>query len=269
MAHFAVFGNGPVEFVAQGHRYSIPLSAIYFDERGAINASNWSLYGSLGSGQSDLNGWLSYLVGRGVLTLAKRPAPLPALTIAAKDPGAFGNSIAVTFANVKPNTAAPEETTADVTINVTQIYTGLSLQNLASRIGTSQGGGDPPRLVHLSSTTGSSVTVQPATPFDTSGQVAFKDAFTLELGTGVPKNTKQPATVSVQDVDSGTFTLVTRWTDTKNIQLQDIQKTFGFFVDVAPASGGFKPPAEGTVVLSGGADAISAAKAQAIVIASS
>ena len=40
-------GSGPVSFTLQGRQVSIPLSALYFDARGHLNADRWPGYANL------------------------------------------------------------------------------------------------------------------------------------------------------------------------------------------------------------------------------
>ena len=142
MVNIPALGGSPVAFTdADGNQREIPLSQLYFDDHG-INASNWPPYYSY---KPIVDPWLAWLVAQGLVFAGTEAAGKPALVIAAREKGAAGNAISVTFANPTPN-ADPKAATVDVTVTARQSWSLLIAASLESVLGTGPGTGARPGL---------------------------------------------------------------------------------------------------------------------------
>ena len=145
MVNIPALGGSPVAFIdVNGNQREIPLSQLYFDSHG-INATNWPPYYSY---KPIVDPWLAYLVAQGMLVPGSQPAGKPTLIIAAREAGAAGNAVSVTFANPTPN-ADPKAATVDVTVSARQSWSWLTAESLESVLGTGPGTGSQPGLVFL------------------------------------------------------------------------------------------------------------------------
>jgi hypothetical protein len=145
MVNIPALGGSPVAFTdINGNQREIPLSQLYFDTHG-INATNWPPYYSY---KPTVDSWLAYLVAQGLLVPGTQPAGKPALVIAAREAGAAGNAVTVTFANPTPN-ADPKAATVDVTVTARQSWSLLTATSLETVLGTGPTTGTQPGLVFL------------------------------------------------------------------------------------------------------------------------
>jgi hypothetical protein len=267
MVNIPVLGGAPVAFTADGNQREIPLSQLYFDSNGNINATSWPLYSTY---QSIVDPWLAYLVGQKLLTPGAVPAAKPALAISAREGGAAGNAVSVTFANPMPN-ADPKAATVDITVSAIQNWSLLRAENLESILGTGPGTGSQPGLVFLKPPAPNAGTMPRAGTVAAAGtppELAIKKqgsgtAFTLKpLFDGPDPADAALLTVTVKDVDTtnNSFSLVANWTKSKTgVSLQDLldppHNPFAYLVNFAAPSGGLiGPPNAGTITLQGGAD---------------
>src|SRR5258708_2478566 len=145
MVNIPVLGGSPVAFAdADGNQREIPLSQLYFDSNG-INATNWKPYLTY---RLIVDPWFAYLVAKKLSS----PGPLPprnqAMVISAREAGAAGNAVRITFDNPTPN-PDPNLATVKTTVSATQSWSGLTADSLASVLGTGAGTGSQPGLVFL------------------------------------------------------------------------------------------------------------------------
>jgi hypothetical protein len=257
----SVQGTGPVAITtAKGAHLTIPLSALTYSQ-GAITISGWTAPDS--DTQTAAQNWASYLLGQSDLAPAPSPttAPAgPAFLLEATHPGLLSSQISVAISGV---TAAnpPDASTIDMTVSVTNAYSGLTLATLGSTIGTSEGGGSQPGLVFLSSADPpSDLPVGSASAVEFSGDppkavIACGNGtqFTLtgvaDIGTGTTFTVEVPAPVA------GKFELDVVWslavTDKKPSELPAL---FQSVVKITAPSAGFGVPKELTYPLTNGAD---------------
>src|SRR5436309_7350705 len=135
MASTPVAGTGPVEFMdaTTGKQLSIPLSVLAF-KNNQIDASSWPLYNQY---KPEVDALLAYMVKSGALTPGATPPPQPALMLTAKQSGALGNNIQVTFKNVGADPNDPDK--FDATMTETDKWQGLTKDTIQNVIGTSAG----------------------------------------------------------------------------------------------------------------------------------
>jgi hypothetical protein len=266
MVNIPALGGSPVAFTdANGNQREIPLSQLYFDSKG-INASNWPPYYSY---KSIVDPWLAWLVAQEMLVPGTQPSGKPALVIAAREAGAAGNAVSVTFVNSTPN-ADPNAATVDVTVSARQSWSLLTAASLESVLGTGPGTGSRPGLVFLTGTVPAAGTIPVAGNVPAAGKPAEfaipkqggGTAFTLEALFNADADAAAAAllTVTVANVDAtrGSFSLVVDWTKSQNaVSLDDLlnKSPFSFLASFAAPDGGLiGPPNTGTITLQGGAD---------------
>jgi hypothetical protein len=267
MVNIPALGGSPVAFTdVNGNQREIPLSLLYFDDHGVINASNWPPYYSY---KPIVDPWLDWLVAQQMLVPGTQPAGKPALVIAAREPGAAGNAVTVTFANPTPN-ADPKAATVDVTVTARQSWSLLTATSLESVLGTGAVTGSQPGLVFLTGPAPDAGTIPVEGTVKAAGSPAEfaipkegdGTAFTLEALFNSDADAADAAllTVSVANVDAalGSFSLIVDWTKSQNaVSLDHLQNKnpFAFLVSFAAPDGGLiGPPNAGTIALQGGAD---------------
>jgi hypothetical protein len=269
VVNIPVLGGSPVAFTdPDGNQREIPLSQLYFDSNGNIKASNWPPYSTY---RSIVDPWLAYLVAQKLLTLGAMPASKPALVISAREPGVAGNAVNVTFANPTSN-PDPNLATVDTSVSVTQSWSGLTAERLASVLGTGAGTGSQPGLVFLKPPPPAAGTMPAAGPVAASGTgpVNFdipkeggSTAFRLQPLFNDPQEADDAKllAVTVGDVDATnkSFSLVVTWTKSKTASLHDLitntSNPFAYVVSFAAPAGGLAgPPNAGKITLQGGAD---------------
>lgn len=278
----AVLANGPVGFTnAQGQQVSIPLTDLYFDDKGAIQADKWVPFNT-SPDQASIASWLKHLVKSGDLVkdptppLPPPPPPPPtaAMLIAARDKGVEGNSIQIVVSGIRPDPADSTKTIFDVKVTETDTYTGLTAATIQQKLGNAAGAG----LVFVSS-------LNPGTPIAGPSQLVWDgvaansakatikkadntDAFELTAKRAGADGANTAVTITIEDPVAETFTLVALWTKTATgIEVADLGTNFDYEITVdPPVSGGtILVPASGTIVLSGGADAMGPVAASAVV----
>ncbi len=284
MPKTVVLGNGPIAFTEQGGQMLlIPLSVLTLDGN-TIQAN--PPYNTV-----EILQWLQYLVNTGFLTAGSAPAPKPAMSIQAVDPGPAGNNIQVIFSNIVPDPADPtnaDKTSFDASITETDTYNGLSFDSaspsfIQTVLGTETITGTTPGLVHIKDAdtpslpkagiyplTGGDPTTKSSAPIpgNPSGNAFHVEAKKVDQD---GDNTK--VTISNVDSSAKTFTLIAVWTQTvagiKRGGLPGALQGNQYEINVAkPTGGDFAIPAPGPIGLSGGADARPASNASAIAPAS-
>ncbi len=271
MARTPALFNGPIDFtdLASGKQISLPLSSVFFD--GSSVKAEGDVYVAH---KAAADAWLAYLAGTGLLAADKSPPAVPAMVITAKDAGASGNFIQMTFKNFVPD-ADPANTKFDTVVSEVDTYTELKPATIQDTLGAAAGAGKQPGLVFVP---GGAVTDMPAAVPETSmsGDPATLpipknsgpgNAFTLQAKAAGADGALTKITIKDVNIAASTFTLIASWTKPKtSIKASQIQSNFAYEIVVAPPSGGtLAPPAPGTVALSGGSDALArpAAKASA------
>lgn len=266
MVKTPALGGSPVAFTdSNGNQREIPLALLFFDQHG-INATHWPGYYSY---QSIVDPWLGFLVAQGLLAPGTVPAGKPALEIAAREAGAAGNAVSVTFANPAAN-ADPNAATVDTTVAAQQRWSLLTAASLADLLGTAPGGGSQPGLVFLVAPPPAAGTMPVAGTVKAEGapaQFAIPKqgggtAFTLEATFNDANDAADAAllTATIGDVDAAnnSFSLTVNWTKSQNaVTLHDLvaANPFAFLVNFAAPTGGLiGPPNAGTMTLQGGAD---------------
>jgi len=286
-----VLGSGPVGFTDKdGNQKFIPLSALYFDDKGIQVDGKLPLYNT--DNKSIVDSLLERLVAGGFLTPAPNEPPKPAMILKAANPGAAGNNIQVTFSNI-----APDKMKFDATITETEAYEGLSFDSQSANfiktvLGTEKPENSKGGLVHILEVDQPTFPPQAGTyelklPKDKSNDEdntknafvkiqASSTTFTLEARKPGKDGESTKVTIDLNSINDSakTFDLKVVWTQTvTGITLGDLSKKLagsGYLITVElPKKGGeFMIPAPGTVVLSGGADKKEAEAASATVFAS-
>jgi hypothetical protein len=253
----------------------IPLSALYFDDKGNLNAERWPRYNEF---SDEVKALCARLVKQGTLRPGKAPPGKPAFLATAVTPGGSRVLIEIEISGVTPDDKTPENSTTDFTVTETDTYAGLGIAKLTETIGTAANGGNRPGLVYVSSA-GAPALPQAMTPavkmygdpatVDIPANSGGGTAFTLKTRSGGADAAQ--TTIEIRDVDvtNQTFTLVARWTKTSNaVAMKDLATSFGYVTEIKAPAGGYLAPAAGKIVLSGGADAVAldAVKASATVL---
>ncbi|MEO8714662.1 MAG: hypothetical protein ABI369_06590 [Acetobacteraceae bacterium] len=266
MVNIPALGGSPVAFTdTNGNQREIPLSQLFFDSNG-INATNWASYYVY---KSIVDPWLAYLVAQALLAPGTVPTGKPALEIAAREAGAAGNAVSVTFANPTPN-ADPNAATVDTTVAARQSWSLLTAASLSSVLGTGPGTGSQPGLVFLTGAAPAAGTMPVAGTVAAAGSPAEfvipkqggGTAFTLEalFNTAADAGDAALLSVTVPNVDTtnNSFSLVVNWTKSHAAAtVHDLVNAnpLGFLVSFAAPSGGLiGAPNAGTLALQGGAD---------------
>jgi hypothetical protein len=275
MAHVTAVGPGPVRFTdANGTQIEVPLWEIVFDDD-AVSTTG------LHASAPGLADWLAYLATTGRISPGTAPAKL-ALEFVASSPGAYGNGISITTTTVQPPTTPRK---ADITVKVTDRYPDLTvdvLLHLDDVLGTSAKDGTKPGLLRVSGPMPADLTLPNVGGKQGSGTPV---TWTIATGSGTNKLVLEAASPGA-DFDKGTttvsiepgtapqsVTLVITWSATAaNAKDGDGIGTldaFAFLVTVGgnPAPTKVTLPLDGTVVLSGGTDAVDARPAKASLLA--
>ncbi|HVZ53968.1 MAG TPA: hypothetical protein VG986_18510 [Pseudolabrys sp.] len=245
---------------AKGAHLTIALSALTYSQ-GAITISGWTAPDS--DAQTAAQNWANYLLGEGEL------APVPPVTTApgvaflleAAHPGAMSSNVSVTISGVTKRNP-PDASTLDMSVSVTNKYTGLKLETLGSTIGTTAGGGSAPGLVFLSSADPpTDLPVKSASPVAMSGATPKADiaagtgtAFTLtgvaDIGPGITFTVAVP-----NDPVAGVFEIDVTWSlSVTNKRPSELPALFQSVVKITAPPAGFGAPVEDTYPLQGGAD---------------
>jgi len=274
----AVLTSGPIGFTdsRSGGQLSIPGSAIYFDNTGAVKADQWPLYVA---NQVIIDAWLPYLAQRGVILPAPTAPSAPAMVIKAKAPGSSGNFIQIGFSNIRPDPNHSGVDIFDVTVTETNTYTLLTPSTIKEILGTAPSTGKQPGLVYVSSA--GDPKLPKAGEYTLSGDPATRDidknagtdaAFTVNAKSSGDDGARTKVTIKDVDSNANTFTLVATWTKTvEGIEVKVVEINFAYELTVSPPEGSttLAVPAPGTITLSGGADTTSAVPASVTVAANS
>lgn len=277
MATVAALGDGPIVYVNElGLQVSVPLSSIQFDGNAIVTTP------ATPAG-SRLDLWLKYLVKQGRLrrsTTAAAP-PAPAIVFTAVSQGSQGNHIEVAAREV-PGIPAGTPAQVDLTVKASDHYTGLTLANIESVLGTgapTPTTGSQPGMFRVRTIGPGGAPKDGALVPDTGGLRADDTAATPRASfTVVPRGAGSDvagATTTAKVTNRGaTFDLDIEWTVTVTAVLaaELVDPTlatrlapFAFVVGVsAPLVAGvptYKMPAAGKILLSGGADPAKASSA--------
>ena len=276
MTRTPVVGQSPLSMSIKGQYVMLPLSALFFEDNGEINATLWPSYADPDT-KSAVDAYLGRLILRGTLRPGAKPTAKPAFLAKAVSGGAAAQ-IAIDIANVTPDAADPSESAADFTVTETNTYIGLLPAKLMETIGTAAGGGTRPGLVFVTSAQvdlpkGGVYPMGVANAGDAAGvdvpaALGAGSAFTLQ--TRAKGADAVLTAIEIKDVDTaaGTFTLVANWTKTAAaLKMKVLADTFAYSMAITAPPDGFLAPAAGKTTLGGGSDPISAiAPTQASVI---
>jgi len=273
MTQVAAVGPGPVSFSAtDGTQIEVPLWEIYFED------GNVGTRRPRDASSAMLDLWLSYLAANGRLVAGEKPSQT-ALQFVATNPGAYGNNI--TVATITVGAASPRK--VDITVSITDRYPDLTVDDLThldDLLGTQASPSKTPGVLQVKPPIPSNLTlpavgekpeadrtpvggVTPPATWPIAGTA--HDVLVLE-----PRDpgTAFDAGTTVVAMDAGTLpqsvTLVVTWSATVNgVKATDDFTTmfdsFGFLVELGdPPPDGFTLPRDGTVVLSGGTNAVDA-----------
>jgi hypothetical protein len=284
MARTPVLLSTPIEFTdVNGALVQIPGSVLFFEDGTVQVDSSWTAYAP---NATTVDALLEALEQAGLVLPAPVPPAEPAFVVTAKDPGIFGNDIELFFTDVHPDPADPTKTRLTATLTERHVFTGLTPNGpepkLKTVLGTSVNTGAGRTLAFVASS--GTPTLPPNGEFTFTGtgtggigpfQAAIKSgptatpAFTLESRRDDSAAKATTAIVTNVSPSGGTFDLELVWTKTvTNVEPSSLDTEFGYEIDITPPEGQteIKPPAPGTVVLSGGANATSAKPAKATVV---
>lgn len=273
-----VLASGPVHFTdTQCRTHMIPLSALYFDKSGAIQADLWPLYSEH---KLLLESWLPYLQEHGLIREGATPAPKPAMVVTAQTTGAAGNSIQLTISNLRPDTANSKESLFDANITETHTYAGLSPSTIKAVLGTLTetgsrpglviiDGNDPPKMPKVGSfpLIGGGVAATASMDIPNSGDT--DTAFSVRARREGEDSNLVIVTIENEDVSKSTFTLVAAWTKSVTaIKADKLKPEFDYLVTIeAPKESTLAAPAEGKYSLGGGSEGPPRQPASVILIA--
>jgi hypothetical protein len=134
MATSGITSDGPIVMMdSDGAEIVVPLSALYVDG-GVVKADHWPGFKHVVD-QNGVTAWLQKLLADGTVGAAPPAQPQPAMVVRAAAPGSAGNGISVSVAVV---TADPDPTkvTFDLSVALTQTYTGLTPATIESVLGS-------------------------------------------------------------------------------------------------------------------------------------
>lgn len=272
-------GEGPVAYTdVDGGLHLIPLSALRYDESGALKPEAWPLYAANKAGVDLL---LARLQAEGALRKGEAPAAPPALTLTAVGAGSSRVAIDIAITKVVPDAVSPPASLADVTVTETDTYAGLNLAALVAQLGAAAGAGSAPGMAFVSGPApsvlpeaGTYAFAPPAPGAPATAAIAKAGggvAFTLQARSGSADGALIVATVGDVDAAAKTFSLTLVWTKSVTGRaISALAADFAFVVTIAAPAGGYRAPAVGEITLVGGADTIvqPAVKASATVLAS-
>ena len=277
MSNTPVVAQSPVLFNVDGAHLMIPLSAIYFDDNGALKADRWPLFATY---QAHVVPLLERLRKEGVLRPGEQAVAKPAFTATAITPGTVA-TVEIATANVVSDLATPANSTADFTVGETDLYVGLEPATLKATLGETAGTGKRHGLVFVSSAAApaqpknGSYAAAAAAPGDPGTITVAKDggagdAFELETRDDGADAVLTSVDIKDSDAVAGKFTLVAKWSKpAPALAVSGLGAAFADVITVTAPPGGFLAPGAGKVALAGGADAIAVdpVKASATVLA--
>ena len=270
-----ILANGPISVTAKdGSQVSIPISKLSFVNGEFQIDQVWLKPIKDKVDENGIKNLLDQLRTEGVLQTVEALSPGIAMVISAADPGALGNSIQIGFSNFQPPVGG--KVPFDVTATEQITYKKLTPGTIGSILG-STADGLPAGLIFVSSAAPYQLPKQNGSsklagnPATVKIAAATGDAFELTAKKAGPDSALIEVTVS--ELTATDFTLTARWSKTvASISvLSDLQSNFGYKLKFDPPvkGGQLAVPAEGIVILSGGADIQAATPASASVIAGS
>jgi hypothetical protein len=262
MASTPVQAQSPISLNIGGKHLMIPLSALYFDDKGVLKADRWPLYTA---NAASVDPFLKRLVKQGMLKAGATPAAKPAFSATSITTGATGLLTEIEISNVAPNAAVPADSKAKFKVTETHTHTNLKPADSKDVIGAAAGGGSRPGLVFVSSAGVPELPKAGNYPLTGDpGTVAIPkaagagDAFTLQSRAGGPDASLTSVEVTDVNAAAGTFTLIVKWTKSANaLKMTDLPATFAYVLTIAAPAGGFLAPVAGKSTLAAGSDAVS------------
>jgi FlaG/FlaF family flagellin (archaellin) len=261
MSYVSLVGGSPIAVLSpDGKQYGIPLSLLAVKD-GQVDSSKITgpLKTAIGA---TLDAALGALFLSGAIQAGTASAPVLAMNVKAKVPGATGNTISLTFANVNPDATNPADGTVDVTIAYQDKREGLTIASIGTLLGTPAGGTAPGLVALKAAATELPAALAPVklggTPLEyvVPAEDGSGDAFTFTAPGTDPL--LADVTVEIKDVavPAGTFTLIVALSHAATgVKIGDLAGKLGLLVDITAPSGGLAAPAPGTITLSGGSEA--------------
>ncbi len=267
-----ILANGPLSVTAKdGSQVSIPISKLSFVNGKFQIDQEWLNPIKDKVDESGITKLLDQLRTEGVLQTVEALSPGTAMVITAADPGALGNTIQIGFS--KFQRPAGGKVTFDVTATEQIIYKKVTPDRIGSILG-STADGLPAGLIFVSSAAPYQLPKQNGSskltgdPAKVKIAAATGDAFELTAKKGGTDSAL--IEVAISELTTTDFTLTARWSKTvTSISVPDLQSNFAYKLKFDPPvkGGQLDVPAEGVVILSGGADIQAATPASASVIA--
>jgi len=296
MAGTTALSNSPVQFTdLSGKQVSVPLSALFFDAQDTlkVDPAKWPPYATY---QAQLDPWLKHLAASRLIVPDKSPPPRPALFLQSAVPGSMSNGGEVRIdVTLDPN---PANSKFKAEVKLKQVYAGLSMDPASpSFIKTVLGtGGAAPQpqgirkgLVQVddapfnaakmpaavaapTALAGGGASVKASKVIKDAAAPTPADLFTLRAWKNGADGDLTQFTLTHVDPAAKTFTLTVLWTKTvQNVTLATLAAEMGKLAHAVettlPATGVFAFPAPSTVVLSGGVDGTTPARASAVALA--
>lgn len=271
MTQTKAIGSGPIFFfTADGTLIDLPIGSVYFDENG-IGTTR-----PADSSSAKLLDWLKYLAKRGDIVPATTPVPAQSLIARAVTAGPPGNRI-----DIEVRRSVADATKVDITVTQTDTYEALTLASLASidtsacllKVKTNTAGAPDPAALDPVPVGGTAADPIWVLSDDTAGKTASLEP--KRKGTGFAAADFRVTVSNVQAAAGGaTFTLTVKWSKTvQNLamtgatRIPDALSAFQYLVTFEAPADGYKLPRPGTLTLTGGRDAVAAAKASATLLA--
>ncbi|HWB83993.1 MAG TPA: hypothetical protein VG675_07625 [Bryobacteraceae bacterium] len=272
MARTRAISSGPVEFTdGNGKQISLPLTSIFFD--GTAVKAEGDLYTA---NQAIADPWLAHLAAVGLLLPDAQPPAKTAMVIAAARAGSAGNFIQITFSNF--GGTDPNNPKFDTAVAETNTYKKLTPATVQIILGATAAAGSQPGLVFVPGPAPTDLPKAGSYPLVVTNPNTFAavdipkntgsgKAFTAQAEADGPDGAQTTVTISDVDTATSSFTLVAAWNKTASqITASQVGSSFPYLITVtAPSGGSLSAPAAGTITLSGGSDASSAAPASAAV----
>jgi hypothetical protein len=221
MANPGIIADGPITMMdAEGREIVIPLTALTI-VGGTVNTDGWPAFKKYSSDdQKIIQGWLAQLVSDGTVSAPAAAQPVPAMTVRASAPGPAGNLLSV---KVDSGTSDPDpsKTTFNVSVVLTQTYTGLTRDTVESVLGSDanplpqpglvdvvHGSIDPTKQVDAHKTA-----TFPAPPAATKSRADLLDATNNRVVTLEANRTFGTTTLALSNFEdvNNTFTIVAKW----------------------------------------------------------
>lgn len=263
MASTPITADGPITMMdAEGREIVIPLSALTMDG-GAVKTDGWPAFARYSADdQKIIKGWLAQLVSDGTVAAAPAAQPVPAMVVRAAAPGSAGNSISVKVDGVTSD-PDPSKTTFNVSVVLTQTYSGLTKDTVEKVLGSDANPLAQPGLVdvvHGSVDTTRQIDTHKTATFPGGTSVTstdLLDAASKPVATLEANRTNGTTTLALSNFDdtNHTFTITAKWLEPSietqtitGVQISTIASKLG--TDAAPlGSPGILEVVNGTVDL--------------------